>query len=77
MIENIITLISQFGFPVVVCLISFWYINKREEENREERQERDTQHQKEVAALTTAINNNTLVQQKIVDILEVESNEGN
>ena len=50
--------VSTLGFPIAVCLICFWYINKREE-----------QHKDEVTELSKAINNNTLVMQKLVDRL--------
>lgn len=50
--------VSTLGFPIAVCLICFWYINKREE-----------QHKDEVTELAKAINNNTLVMQKLVDSL--------
>lgn len=50
--------ISTLGFPIGVCLICFWYINKREE-----------QHKEEVTKLSEAINNNTIVMQKLVDRL--------
>ena len=50
--------VSTLGFPIAVCLICFWYINKREE-----------QHKDEVTELAKAINNNTLVMQELVDRL--------
>lgn len=50
--------VTTLGFPIAVCLICFWYINKREE-----------QHKDEVTELSKAINNNTLVMQKLVDRL--------
>jgi hypothetical protein len=50
--------ISSLGFPIAVCLICFWYINKREE-----------QHKEELTKLSEALNNNTLVMQKLVDRL--------
>lgn len=50
--------IGTLGFPIAVCLICFWYINKREE-----------QHKEEVTQLAAAINNNTLVMQKLVNKL--------
>lgn len=52
------TLISTVGFPIVVCLICFWYINKQQE-----------QHKEETDKLAEALNNNTLVMQKLVDRL--------
>ena len=47
--------IGSLGFPIGVSLICFWYINKREES-----------HKDEVTKLAEAINNNTLVMQKLV-----------
>lgn len=62
-INAIIQIISGVGFPVAVCLICFWYINKQEEE-----------HKEEVNNLTDAINNNTLIMQKLCDKLGVPAN---
>lgn len=62
-INTIIQIISGVGFPVAVCLICFWYINKQEEA-----------HKEEVSKLTDAINNNTLIMQKLCDKLGVDSN---
>ena len=62
-ISTISQIISGVGFPVAVCLISFWYINKQEEA-----------HKEEVSKLTDAINNNTLIMQKLCDKLGVDSN---
>ena len=57
-ITTITQFISTLGFPIAVCIICFWYINKREE-----------QHKDEITQLSAAINNNTLVMQKLVDRL--------
>lgn len=55
-VNTIMQLISGVGFPVAVCLICFWYINKQSEE-----------HKAEIDELTKALNNNTLVMQRLVD----------
>lgn len=57
----IVQIISSLGFPIAVCLISFWYINKLEET-----------HTNEVQKLTDALNNNTLIMQKLCDKMGVE-----
>lgn len=62
-VNTITQLITGVGFPVAVCLICFWYINKQEEE-----------HKEEVTKLTDAINNNTLIMQKLCDKLGVSAN---
>lgn len=64
-INAITQIIGSLGFPVAVCLICFWYINKQEEA-----------HKSEVSKLTDAINNNTLIMQRLCDKLEVDSNAG-
>ena len=60
-VNAITQLISNIGFPVAVCLICFWYINKQSEE-----------HKAEIDELTTALNNNTLVMQRLADRLTRE-----
>lgn len=51
-------LISTIGFPIAVCLICFWYINKMQE-----------QHRSEIGELTKALNNNTQVMQHLADMI--------
>ena len=54
---NIITqLIGQLGFPIMVAIACFWYINKQTE-----------QHKAEIDKMAEAVNNNTLVIQKLLD----------
>lgn len=60
-VNAITQLISGVGFPVAVCLICFWYINKQSEE-----------HKAEIDELTKALNNNTLVMQRLADRLSQE-----
>lgn len=60
-VNAITQLISNIGFPVAVCLICFWYINKQSEE-----------HKAEIDELTKALNNNTLVMQRLADSLKQE-----
>lgn len=51
-------LISTIGFPIAVCLLCFWYINKMQE-----------QHRSEIGELTKALNNNTQVMQHLADMI--------
>lgn len=61
-VNAVTTLITSVGFPIAVCLICFWYINKMQE-----------QHKEETKQLADALNNNTLVMQKLVDKLGGEN----
>lgn len=57
-VQDIVTAISTVGFPIVACGACFWYINKSGKE-----------HKEEIDKLSTALNNNTLVMQKLADKL--------
>ena len=58
-VQTITTIISTVGFPIAVCLVCFWYINKMQE-----------QHKAETDKLAEALNNNTLVMQTLIDKLD-------
>lgn len=60
-VNEITNLITNVGFPIAVCLIAFWYINKQA-----------TLHKDETDKLTAALNNNTIVMQQLVDKLNKE-----
>lgn len=57
-IELIIQMIGSVGFPIAVSLACFWYINKQ-----------TTTHKEELQKVTDALNNNTLVIQRLSDQL--------
>lgn len=60
--ENISTLtqlIGSLGFPIVMCLLLFWKMNKQEE-----------RHKEEMDNLNTSLQNNTLAIQKLTDYME-------
>lgn len=59
--ENIITLINTAGFPVTMCCVLLYYVNKLIDA-----------HRKEVDELTEAINNNT----NVINILLERINNG-
>ena len=61
--------ISQFGYPIAVSLIAFWYIYKTNQQYRVDIKEIRQEHGIEVHTLSEAVNNNTLVMQKLLDKL--------
>ena len=65
MINELTTLISTVGFPVGMCLIMCYYINKINEA-----------HKEETDKFAEALNNNTVVLQKLCDKLDSEVNVG-
>lgn len=58
---DIVTIITNLGFPIAVCVMLMWYI--RELTNK---------HQSETKEFTQALNQNTLVLQKLCDKLGIE-----
>lgn len=59
--QDIVTLITNLGFPIAVCMMMAMYI--REITNK---------HQAETKEFTEALNQNTIVLQKLCDKLDME-----
>lgn len=59
-LEVILQAISTIGFPIAACIGLFWYLN----------QERES-HKEEMAAVTKALNDNTLVMQELKTMLKL------
>lgn len=57
-VNAIMQAVGSLGFPIVAAVGCFWYLNK----------ERET-HAKETAALTKALQDNTVVMAEIKEIL--------
>lgn len=66
----IIAMIGSLGFPIVACIAMGWFFAKVNDNYRNDIKEINATHKEEVKAMTDAIQNNTLVIQKLVDTLE-------
>lgn len=62
-ISDIVTLITNVGFPIACTCALFYFLNKERE-----------QHRVETAELKDAINNNTIVMQRLIDKLGGDGN---
>lgn len=60
-IGDVVQIISTVGFPIAMCLALLWYIKDITEKHKEETEK-----------FTDALNNNTLVLQKLCDSLGEE-----
>ncbi len=69
-IENILTIIGSYGFPICACIAIAWFFNKVNDNYRNDIKELSASHKEEVKVMTEAINQNTLVIQKLCDNLE-------
>lgn len=59
MLNDLSTLISSLGFPIGMCLIMCYYVNKINDA-----------HKEETDKFADALNNNTVVLQKLCDKLD-------
>lgn len=67
----ILAAITSVGFPIVCCLLLFWYVYKRESNYDVQLKSISEKHEAEVSKLVEAVNNNTLVMQRLLDRLGV------
>ena len=58
---TITQIVSTVGFPITMCIALLWYIK-----------EISDKHKQETEKFTEALNNNTLVLQKLCDTIGVE-----
>ena len=63
-INMVVQLIGSLGFPIVACGALFWTLNKEQES-----------HKAEMAAVTQALNQNTLVMTELKDMIAALKNE--
>ena len=68
--QEIFTAIGQYAFPIVMCLLMGKYLKYREDQHTKAVSELNSQHQDEMEKITVALNNNTLVIQKLTDLME-------
>lgn len=62
--------IGTLGFPIVCSGAMMWYVKYITDKNREEIAKITEQHKDEISEVTQALNNNTLVIQKLCDRLD-------
>ena len=58
-LNGVVTIISAVGFPIVACIGMGWFVKYLIDNNN-----------KKISEITTALNNNTLVVQKLCDMLD-------
>lgn len=68
--NDIVSVISAVGFPIVAAVACGMFIKWQYEQNAKANEELRKEHKEEVAKMTEALNNNTLVVQKLIDKLE-------
>ena len=73
--NTLTTIIGSLGFPIVACIGMAYFFAKVNENYRNDIKEMNANHKAEIDKMTEAINNNTVVVQKLIDRMEDNSNE--
>jgi hypothetical protein len=68
--NDIMTMITTVGFPIVACLFMGWYVKYQTDNYRSEVKDMQKEHKDEIQKVTEALNNNTLALQKLCDRME-------
>ena len=70
--EQIWTVIGQYAFPIVMCVLMAWYVKYVQDNYRTDIADINEKHKQEMDQLTEALNNNTLAIQKLTDYIEAQ-----
>lgn len=65
--ELVVAAIGSLGFPIVACCAMAYFFAKTNENYRQDLKEANNKHKEEIDKITEAINNNTMVIQRLVD----------
>lgn len=76
MVETVVQIVQSVGFPIAMCIAMGAYVKYTEDKSREERVEMQTQHAEEMDSVKTALNNNTLALQELVEKLNKGGDKG-
>lgn len=68
--QDVVTLIQTVGFPIVMCGAMAWYVKYISDKNREQITAEREAHKEEMNEVVKAINNNTVVIEKLIDKLD-------
>ena len=75
-LSNIAQLIGSLGFPIAACCYLFYSMQKERDQNAAQREADRLEHKLEMDKVTEALNNNTIVIQKLVDALSTPLSDG-
>ena len=71
--NSVAQIIGTLGFPIVACCAMAYFFARVNDNYRNDIKEIQSSHKEEIAGMTEAINNNTLVIQKLVDRMDREN----
>ena len=56
---DLLTIIGNYAFPIVMCIALFWKLDKDQKANQEAAERRDQLHREEIQSLRESLDNNT------------------
>jgi uncharacterized protein YutD len=65
--NDVVQIISAVGFPIVAAIGCAYFVKWQYEQNQKQVEEMRKEHKEETQKMTDALNNNTIVIQKLVD----------
>lgn len=68
--DQIWSVIGQYAFPIVMCILMGWYVKYREDRHSDEIKETRESHKAEMDKVTDALNNNTLALHHLTDYMQ-------
>lgn len=68
--NEIVSIISAVGFPIVAAVGCGFFIKYQFEQNQKQVEELRKEHKEEVQSMVKALENNTLTMQKLIDKLD-------
>ena len=76
-VDTIVSIISSVGFPIAMCLVLLWYINKKDEQYVDQLTEMENELDsvkmettKALVEVNTALMNNTRVIERNTEVLD-------
>jgi hypothetical protein len=68
--EQIFSVIGQYAFPIVACVVMGWYVKYIQDNYRKDINDISVRHRDEMEKVTEALNNNTLAIQKLTNYID-------
>jgi hypothetical protein len=71
--DQIWSVIGQYAFPIVACVVMGWYVKYIQDNYRKDISDISARHKEEMDKVTQALNNNTLAIQRLTDYIEKDN----
>ena len=71
--EQIFSIVGQYAFPIVACVVMGWYVKYIQDNYRKDISDISIRHKDEMDKVTEALNNNTMAIQKLTAYIEKDN----